>query len=178
MNDETPLFFETKPSMGGFVTRKSNFHEIISFPYGCNGEYGLDKNGYWHNVQLGCANGVDWQKSAETNQLIQSQDTDTCKLMHRGLGEGIVLSDEKYICSRWQLTWDNKKKDFSDYGGYHPDVPNSKDGLKKHLIANYLEQCPNLQGVFERMFYEDGRMSQQVIDEALYTDKFPLVSGK
>lgn len=159
--------------MGGFVTRKSNFHEIISFPYGCNGEYGLDINGYWHNVQYGTDNGVEFQKRADLSVSAEGG-----RLMHKGLGEAIILSDEQYICSRWQLTWDNEKKDFSDYGGYHPDVPNSEDGLKKHLIANYLEQCPNLQGVFEHMFYEDGRMSQQVIDEALYTDKFPLVSGE
>ena len=175
MNSSNKLFFQTNPSMGGYVTRESNFLELVLFPYNDNAEYGLDKNGYWHNIQIGSQNGKQFQERVETEDI---------KLVHSVLGERLLLSDEKYICSRWQLTWDKKKHDFSDYGGYHPNVEGSGGGLKKHLINKYVnpriekykDSVKNLDYkkmglnsyddlLFICLFHADGRMSSQIIEE-------------
>ena len=116
------LWFKTTPSLAGYITKESNLIEEVSFPYGEAQEYALDKNGYWHNVLLASPNGVTTQSSDTYSELICNQ-----------IGEKIILSDERYICSRWMLSWDSERFCFTDAG----------EGLKEHIINKYSD--PNFQ---------------------------------
>ena len=119
---DNDLWFTTTPSLAGYITKASNLIEEVSFPNGEAQEYALDKNGYWHNVLLASPNGAVTQSSDTFSELICNQ-----------IEERIILSDERYICSRWMLTWDCDEFCFTDAG----------EGLKEHIKNKYSD--PNFE---------------------------------
>ena len=153
------LWFTTTPSFAGYITKASNLVEEVSFPYGDSQEYALDKNGYWHNVLLASSNG-------EKTQKVMTQNSDASgELICDQIEEKIILTNERYICSRWMLTWDCDEFCFSD----------GSEGLKEHIKNKYSDPnfeindwhkkfaeekdipLDDLRYLF--LFHEDGRMN-------------------
>jgi hypothetical protein len=151
---DNKLWFTTTPSLAGYITKESNLIEEVSFPNGEAQEYALDKNGYWHNVLLASPNGMRTQSHDTFSELICDQ-----------IEEKIILSDERYICSRWMLTWDSEEFCFTDAG----------EGIKEYIKDKYSDPNFEIKDWHKKfaeeknipledlsyvlLFHEDGRMT-------------------